>query len=155
MEAAKKIFNTVRNYNVKDLQAPDDPPSQQPPPKTPTIQPQARKRRRNNDLDMYCDEEALSDIQAACQNKAQNDFNLAMKNMRELEACKIRIVQMGTPVDFNVMVNVFADDYEDVIRPVKLKSNNSRVLSKFHVPHVYPVLLTQVANMQQVPLIYF
>ncbi|GBN85409.1 hypothetical protein AVEN_72652-1 [Araneus ventricosus] len=124
--AAKKIFNTVRNFGISDNPA-DRPINPLPSPKpVNTPHPYTRPKPKKNppinvDLQMECCDDFLSPIQAEFLLKAQIQYNMVMKNLRELMACNVKVIQ----TDANGVPTVVTS-----APSVNLRSGNVTVNSK-------------------------
>ncbi|KAF8773250.1 hypothetical protein HNY73_015924 [Argiope bruennichi] len=114
--AAKKIFNTVRNLSITDNPA-DHSVNLSPSPKPVSVpHPYSRSKPKKNtppppppepsadinvDLEMECYEELLSPVQNEFLYDAQVQYNINMKNFRELVADNVKIIQTdanGVPI---------------------------------------------------------
>ncbi|KAG8200103.1 hypothetical protein JTE90_001957 [Oedothorax gibbosus] len=86
VEAAKKIYNTAHNYDVNG--------TTETPPQASESGQKSKKRREEISLEMVCEEEVLSPVQFRFQREAIQHYNLTMRNLRQLQACKnVRIIE--------------------------------------------------------------
>ncbi|KFM67104.1 hypothetical protein X975_06877, partial [Stegodyphus mimosarum] len=100
--AAKKIYNTVHNYGLGEVDDSDISEVVVPPKPVSTPRSYPRQRAKpvqnmklgsaNIDLLMECHEELLSAAQAEALLKAQLEYNMVMKTLRSLKANNVRII---------------------------------------------------------------
>lgn len=132
-EAAKKIYNTVRNYgctaDTDDSEVVNT--SSQRVSSTPRPTPRQRQRSYHNikippppiDLIMECHEELLSTVQAEALLQAQLQYNMVMKTLRNLKASNtVRIICQ--PADPPPPIKDSDDEDESKV-DIKSKDNSS------------------------------